>query len=123
MGTSVGTQVFVKFGWRPAAALSVAWTGFSLVVLLVRGPNCSRFTWFGYEGGLRLKKLPPQSNDTEKGEKVELGDGSEKNRYEEKGSLQEKADDVQDDVKVARSEEIVRPDDRSEDSATTKRNP
>lgn len=59
MGTSVGTKVFVKFGWRPAAALSVAWTGFTLVVMLVRGPHCSRYTWFGYEGGLNVRKTPP----------------------------------------------------------------
>ncbi|KIP09416.1 hypothetical protein PHLGIDRAFT_67636 [Phlebiopsis gigantea 11061_1 CR5-6] len=58
MGTSVGTKVFVKFGWRPAAALSVAWTGFTLVVMLVRGPHCSRYTWFGYEGGWNMRKHP-----------------------------------------------------------------
>ena len=58
MGTSVGTQVFVKFGWRPAAALSVAWTGFSLIVMLVRGPHCSRYMWFGYEGGWNMRKRP-----------------------------------------------------------------
>lgn len=56
MGTSVGTQVFVKFGWRPAAALSVAWTGFTLVIMLIRGPHCSRYTWFGYEGGWNMRK-------------------------------------------------------------------
>ena len=57
MGTSVGTQVFVKFGWRPAAALSVAWSGFTLFVMLIRGPHCARYTWFGYEGGCRLRKV------------------------------------------------------------------
>ena len=56
MGTAVGTKVFVTFGWRPAAALSVAWTGFTLLVMLVRGPHCSRHTWFGYEGGLQLRR-------------------------------------------------------------------
>ena len=55
MGTAVGTKVFLKYGWRPAAALSVAWSGFTLAVLLVRGPHCERFTWFGYEGGLELR--------------------------------------------------------------------
>lgn len=55
MGTSVGTEVFVKYGWRPAAALSVAWSGFTLVVLFLRGPHCSRYTWFGYEGGWALR--------------------------------------------------------------------
>ena len=90
MGTSVGTQVFVKFGWRPAAALSVAWTGFSLVVLLVRGPNCSRFTWFGYEGGWKVRKAAPQSPSGDA-----QGKGSpEAERSVEEKSTAESADDV-----------------------------
>lgn len=60
MGTAVGTEVFVKYGWRPAAALSVAWSGFTLIVMLARGPGCKRYTWFGYEGGLRLRKANPE---------------------------------------------------------------
>ncbi|KAI0343775.1 MFS general substrate transporter [Trametopsis cervina] len=56
MGTAVGTQVFIKYGWRPAAALSVAWSGFTLAVMLVRGPHCKRYTWVGYEGGCELRK-------------------------------------------------------------------
>ena len=56
MGTASGTHVFVKYGWRPAAALSVAWSGFTLVVMLARGPHCRRYTWFGYEGGLEARK-------------------------------------------------------------------
>ncbi|KAI0688975.1 major facilitator superfamily domain-containing protein [Cytidiella melzeri] len=56
MGTAVGTQVFIKYGWRPAAALSVAWSGFTLAVMLARGPNCKRYTWVGYEGGFELRK-------------------------------------------------------------------
>ncbi|KAI0090869.1 major facilitator superfamily domain-containing protein [Irpex rosettiformis] len=81
MGTSVGTQVFIKYGWRPAAALSIAWSGFTLFIMLMRGPHCKRYTWFGYEGGLELRKsrLPssssspssqesqPQRSDPEKG--------------------------------------------------------
>lgn len=59
MGTAVGTEVFVKFGWRPAAALSVGWSGFTLIIMLIRGPHCARYTWFGYEGGLRLTKIRP----------------------------------------------------------------
>ncbi|KAH9828967.1 major facilitator superfamily domain-containing protein [Rhodofomes roseus] len=56
MGTSVGTQVFVKYGWRPAAALSLAWTGFMLFMMLLRGPHVKRYTWFGYEGGIEARK-------------------------------------------------------------------
>ncbi|KAG6825945.1 hypothetical protein H0H92_001755 [Tricholoma furcatifolium] len=76
MGTSVGTRVFVNYGWRAGAALSMAWYGFQLIVLLLRGPHCQRFTWFGYEGGLearksvvnaRLKTLDTQPKDEETG--------------------------------------------------------
>ncbi|KAJ3570703.1 hypothetical protein NP233_g4229 [Leucocoprinus birnbaumii] len=71
MGTSVGTDVFIKFGWRAGAALSLAWTGFMLFILLLRGPHCRRYTWFGYEGGLSVKKSsdsvspppPPSAQD------------------------------------------------------------
>ena len=56
MGTSVGTQVFTKYGWRPSAALSLAWTGFMLFMMLIRGPHVSRYTWFGYEGGIEVRK-------------------------------------------------------------------
>lgn len=56
MGTSVGTKVFVRYGWRPGAVLSLAWYGYQLVVLLIRGPHCQRYTWLGYEGGLEGRK-------------------------------------------------------------------
>ena len=56
MGTYVGTLVFVKFGWRAAAVLNMALYGFQLFVLLLRGPHCKRYTWFGYEGGLEPRK-------------------------------------------------------------------
>lgn len=52
----MGTQVFVKYGWRPAAALALGWMGLQLVLLLMRGPHCSRYTWLGYEGGLEARK-------------------------------------------------------------------
>ncbi|KAG6847280.1 hypothetical protein H0H93_009096 [Arthromyces matolae] len=56
MGTSVGTRVFVAYGWRMASILNMAWSGFQLVILLLRGPHCNRFTWFGYEGGWEARK-------------------------------------------------------------------
>ena len=56
MGTSVGTLVFVKFGWRAAAVLNMVLYGFQLFVLLLRGPHCKQYTWFGYEGGLEPRK-------------------------------------------------------------------
>ena len=56
MGTAVGTKVFVEHGWRAAAGLSLAWYGAQLVLLLVRGPHCERYTWFGWEGGAEPRK-------------------------------------------------------------------
>lgn len=56
MGTTVGSYVFNKYGWRPAASLSLAWTGFMLVAILARGPHVPRYTWFGYSGGCEVRK-------------------------------------------------------------------
>ncbi|KAI0343758.1 MFS general substrate transporter [Trametopsis cervina] len=118
MGTSVGTNVFLKYGWRPGAALSLAWTAFSVFIMLLRGPHCNRYTWFGYEGGLRLTKAraqpEPQSGapesraesvqDVEKGQveasvrreseddkKIREDDGT---GYDEKERGEQKEDDV-----------------------------
>ncbi|KAF8133309.1 major facilitator superfamily domain-containing protein [Boletus edulis] len=51
LGTSAGSKVFLTYGWRAASALSMAFYGWQLLVLLLRGPNCKQSTWFGYEGG------------------------------------------------------------------------
>jgi len=56
MGTAAGTAIFVSHGWRDAAALSMGWYGWQALVLLVRGPHCARYTWFGYEGGIEARK-------------------------------------------------------------------
>ena len=66
MGTAVGTKVYNADGWRPAAALSVGWQGFCLLVILARGPHCKRYTWFGYEGGLDWHRERPAQQDAEK---------------------------------------------------------
>ncbi|KAH9850127.1 major facilitator superfamily domain-containing protein [Lenzites betulinus] len=56
MGTAVGSKVYTDHGWRPDAALNLGWMGFALLVLLARGPHCRRYTWFGWEGGMELRK-------------------------------------------------------------------
>ncbi|KAJ7505896.1 major facilitator superfamily domain-containing protein [Mycena galericulata] len=56
MGTAAGTAVFTTYGWRPAAALNLGFYGWILCVIVVRGPHCARFTWFGYEGGWEARK-------------------------------------------------------------------
>lgn len=63
MGTSVGTAVFTKYGWRPAAALSVGFTGFSILVMFARGPHVRRYTWVGWEGGWETRKQKVQEKE------------------------------------------------------------
>ncbi|KAH7913356.1 major facilitator superfamily domain-containing protein [Hygrophoropsis aurantiaca] len=67
MGTSLGTKVFLAHGWRAASALSMAWYGWQLVILFLRGPNCSRYTWFGYEGGFSARKSTPVTKEVASG--------------------------------------------------------
>lgn len=54
MGTYVGTMVFVRYGWRASSALGMGWYAMQILVLLLRGPHCKRYTWVGYEGGARF---------------------------------------------------------------------
>lgn len=56
MGTSLGTMVFVRYGWRASSALGMGWYAMQIFVLLVRGPHCKRYSWVGYEGGARFLK-------------------------------------------------------------------
>lgn len=34
----------------------MAFYTFMLFLLLIRGPHCKQYTWFGYEGGLEARK-------------------------------------------------------------------
>lgn len=56
MGTSAGTKVFNRYGWRASAWLSFGWTCLMFVFILMRGPHVPRYTWFGYAGGMELRK-------------------------------------------------------------------
>ena len=58
--------MFNHHGWRAAAALNLAWEGFCLAVLLGRGPHCSRYTWFGWEGGFGWQKNAERPDETQK---------------------------------------------------------
>ncbi|KAF9047828.1 major facilitator superfamily domain-containing protein [Panaeolus papilionaceus] len=82
IGTSVGTEIFVKFGWRASAALSMGFYGFQVFVLLIRGPHCKRFTWLGYEGGLEARKSVV---DARKNAEEERQAGNEEGGDEVKG--------------------------------------
>ena len=88
MGTAVGTSVFNSHGWRAAAALNLAWEGFCLAVLLSRGPHCSRYTWFGWEGGFGWRKNVEQPDETQ--EQV-AGSEQQLNEKDPEAGIAEKA--------------------------------
>jgi hypothetical protein len=56
MGTSVGTKVFVEHGSRATDAVNLAWVGWQLLLIFLRGPHCARYTWVGWQGGMRMRK-------------------------------------------------------------------
>lgn len=58
-GTSVGSDVFVGYGWRADSALFMAMYIFQLTILTLRGPHCPGNRWFGYKGGLGFWKTLP----------------------------------------------------------------
>jgi len=78
LGSSVGSHVFLHYGWRAAAGLSLGLYGWQLLVLFLRGPNCGRHVWFGYEGGFTLgdKNLYQERNETAPCV-ASVGDGTE----------------------------------------------
>ncbi|THH29174.1 hypothetical protein EUX98_g5015 [Antrodiella citrinella] len=49
IGTAVGTSIFNKSGWRPAAALSVGLSSLGALIMLARGPGVARYTWIGWK--------------------------------------------------------------------------
>ncbi|KAH7339637.1 major facilitator superfamily domain-containing protein [Rhizoctonia solani] len=53
MGTSVGTQVYLKYGWRPSGALALGFYGLQLIFLFLRGHKVPRKTWLGWKSGLK----------------------------------------------------------------------
>ncbi len=78
MGADVGSRVFLEYGWRVGAGLSLGWSGLGLLILLVRGPHCGRKTWFGYEGGFGAEKNAEQTDGEigEKGSDISVSDNS-----------------------------------------------
>ena len=56
IGTSAGTHIYLKHGWRAGAGLSLALVGGMFLILIVRGPHTTQYRWFGYEGGMEWRK-------------------------------------------------------------------
>ncbi|KAJ3775997.1 hypothetical protein FB446DRAFT_355131 [Lentinula raphanica] len=53
LGSSAGTKVFLAYGWRATAAMTLGFTLWALLILLLRGPECERYTWFGPTNSLK----------------------------------------------------------------------
>ncbi|KAJ7757284.1 hypothetical protein B0H14DRAFT_2976727 [Mycena olivaceomarginata] len=68
MGTAAGTEVFTKYGWRPAAALNVGFYGWIFIIIMLRGPHRARYTWFGFEGGWEARKNVVDAKKKQAGE-------------------------------------------------------
>lgn len=94
MGTAVGSTIFLKFGWRAGAGFSLGLTGFQLLVLLARGPHCDRYTWFGWQGGMEMRKSKPKQSEQETVAETRVDTEKVERSVEvaERGSL-EKGDD------------------------------
>ncbi|CAK5278796.1 unnamed protein product [Mycena citricolor] len=71
------TKVYTAYGWRAAAALNMGFYGWILIVLLVRGPHCGRFTWFGYEGWAVKKVKAAQTMDDTQSKSSSVGGDQE----------------------------------------------
>ncbi|KAK1219523.1 hypothetical protein PQX77_017758 [Marasmius sp. AFHP31] len=88
MGSSVGTKLYLEHGWRAGAGVQVAWAGFAIIVLLMRGPHCRRYTWLGYEGGGEFRKSVVDARRKEEAEKSDSSTQISEN-VEEKRSFAE----------------------------------
>ncbi|KAG7453145.1 MFS general substrate transporter [Guyanagaster necrorhizus] len=89
MGSSVGTKVFVQYGWRAGGALSMAFCGWMLFILMLRGPHCGNKTWFGYQGGWEARKNvvePAKEIREEDKQDIEMGTDSRSREMGEKES-------------------------------------
>ncbi|KAJ7663272.1 major facilitator superfamily domain-containing protein [Mycena polygramma] len=91
-GTAIGTHIYLHSGWRACAAFSVGLSGLQLIVLLVRGPHCQRYTWVGWEGGWQARRVRAEVPDgdedtstaTPSSVMAEMGNGGEKETKVEK---------------------------------------
>jgi len=106
MGTSAGTYVFNRYGWRACALMTLGFSVWQIVILLMRGPGLDppgtpvmKKRWIGWDG-LRLErkgskekegkaesKKPENGGDPEKGvadnangESKSHGDGPEEKK-------------------------------------------
>ncbi len=82
-------SVCTEYGWRAGGALSMAFCGWMLLILMLRGPHCGNKTWFGYEGGWEARKdVTEQVQERREDDKqdVEMGTDSRSRETDEKES-------------------------------------
>ncbi|CAE6424881.1 unnamed protein product [Rhizoctonia solani] len=82
MGTSVGTQVYLKYGWRPSGALGLGFYGLQLIVLFLRGHKAARKTWLGWKAAPEPTESTSSPNKVQK--QTEKDPEAQKARQDEK---------------------------------------
>ncbi|CAE7138874.1 unnamed protein product [Rhizoctonia solani] len=65
MGTSVGTDVFLKYGWRASGGLGLGFHGLQLLILFLRGPKVARKTWLGWKADQKEVTEKPREQTRE----------------------------------------------------------
>ncbi|KZT50326.1 hypothetical protein CALCODRAFT_193703 [Calocera cornea HHB12733] len=63
IGTAVGTRIFTQHGNAAYGGMNMAWIGFALVVLLVRGPGAK--SWLGWTGARESWRKPKEPDDAD----------------------------------------------------------
>ncbi|GAA5981706.1 hypothetical protein JCM11641_004221 [Rhodosporidiobolus odoratus] len=71
IGTSAGTRVYLRWGYKASGGLCLGLVGFILLVLFLRGPHCPTTRWVGWTGGWELRKKVAEKKQTEKAGEVE----------------------------------------------------
>ncbi|KAJ3891005.1 major facilitator superfamily domain-containing protein [Lentinula edodes] len=66
IGTAAATRVYLEHGWRASAVLGLACAVFQLLILFFRGPHCERYTWVGFQGGWKWKKVQNEDQKEKK---------------------------------------------------------
>ncbi|TFY78382.1 hypothetical protein EWM64_g5633 [Hericium alpestre] len=97
MGTPVGSRVFLEHGWRAAGGLMLAWVGWQLAMLFLRGPHVGRYTWVGWSGGMEWRKDVVKARKERWHQQDENGttEDAEEVNVEQDGKLDErKSEDV-----------------------------
>ena len=82
----MGTKIFLQFGWRAAAAFSLGLFVWQIGILLLRGPHCERYTWFGYQGGLESRKKVVEERKRQKIKEEEEQEQEKRGGDEKRGS-------------------------------------